>query len=136
MTIAARNLTFVSITATKVSILFLYHRIFPSRAFAKYLQGVGAFVAAFTIAGVLTNIFACVPMKALWEPGIDAKCINLHASLTALSTIDILTDVLILCLPLNMVWRLQMSTKNKWQVTGMFLVGSLYVETFLSEDSS
>ena len=66
-------------------------------------------------------------MKALWEPDLDAKCINLNASLTALSVIDILTDVLILCLPLNIVWKLQMSTKNKWQVTCMFLVGSLYV---------
>lgn len=123
-------------TATKVSILFLYHRIFPSRAFAKYLKGVGAFVTTFSIAGVLTNVLACLPMKALWEPDIEAKCINEHACLTAMSTIDILTDVVILCLPLSMVWRLQMSTKNKWQVTGMFLVGSLYVETFLSEDSS
>jgi len=40
---------------------------------------------------------------------------------------DIVTDVSILCLPLPMIWKLQMSTKNKRQVTSMFLVGSLYV---------
>jgi hypothetical protein len=48
--------------------------------------------------------------------------------LKATSVEDVLTDVLILCLPLPMVWQLKMSTKLKWQITAMFLVGGVYVD--------
>jgi hypothetical protein len=113
---------------TKLSILLLYSRIFTSRKFNKILLSVGAFVAAFTTAAALVNIFQCSPIKAIWEPSIPHKCVNLLAMLKVISVEDVLTDVLILCLPLPMVWQLKMSTKLKWQITSMFLVGGVYVD--------
>ena len=84
-------------------------------------------MAAFTTAAALVNIFQCSPVEAAWNPSIPHKCVNLQAMLKVISVEDVLTDVLILCLPLPMVWQLKMSTKLKWQITGMFLVGGLYV---------
>jgi len=125
--IAARTLALISMFITKLSILLLYHRIFSSRRFTRVLICVGAFTAAFSIAVAFSNIFACRPFRALWDPDTPGKCLNVKALLRAVSVQDELTDVVILCLPLPMVWRLKMNRKRKWQVTGMILIGSLCV---------
>jgi hypothetical protein len=132
--IADRTLALISIFITKLSILFLYNRIFSSRKFTRVLIAVGAFTGAFSIAVALSNIFACRPFKALWDPDTNGDCLNLKALLRAVSVQDVLTDVAILCLPLPMVWQLRMSRKIKWQVTGMFLIGSLWVYTYIEEE--
>ena len=57
---------------------------------------------------------------------IAKKCINYEAVLTVFSTLNIATDVAILCLPLPLVWKLQISRRQRFQIIGIFLLGGLY----------
>ena len=41
------------------------------------------------------------------------------------AVLEIALDIVTLILPLFVIWRLQMHTTQKWQVSGMFLLGSL-----------
>ncbi|KAL8768853.1 MAG: hypothetical protein Q9209_005034 [Squamulea sp. 1 TL-2023] len=75
----------VSLAATKVSILLLYRRIFPIRAFHAIIWAVGLFVVAFTIANVLSIVFSCRPINGAWTPFIKAKCINTEAAILAVA---------------------------------------------------
>lgn len=116
-----------ALMTTKFSILFLYRRIFTSHRFHIVLWCVGAFVLAFAITAVFLQIFQCVPVEAIWYTNLERRCVNISADYIAMGTINIVTDVVILCLPMPQLWRLQMSRTHKMQLMGMFLLGSLYV---------
>ena len=45
---------------------------------------------------------------------------------------SVILDVLILVMPLPLIWRLQMSVKDKVAVSGIFLLGSLFVSQCLT----
>ncbi|KAL8698486.1 MAG: hypothetical protein Q9201_006541 [Fulgogasparrea decipioides] len=114
-----------SLAATKISILFLYRRIFPKREFHAILWGVGAFILAFTIANILFVAFQCKPISGAWNPFIKAKCINTEGGILSAAVLTIVTDVIILCLPLPSVWKLQLPTIRKFQLICIFLLGTL-----------
>jgi hypothetical protein len=50
---------------------------------------------------------------------------DFNAFLTAMTSVDIILDVAVLCLPLLVIYNLRMSFKAKILVAGIFLQGSL-----------
>ncbi|KAI1394477.1 uncharacterized protein F4822DRAFT_388309 [Hypoxylon trugodes] len=126
-TIAAGVIYNPALFCTKISILLLYYRVFPSRRFKWVCIGVGIFVAAYSITAIMTNIFQCVPVKSNWDPTVTPHCINLGSELIVVSSLNVLTDASILCLPMPIIWRLKTDFRRKLQLTGLFLLGSFVV---------
>ena len=124
-TLAAEILYNPAIATTKLSIILFYRRLFPVRTFVIVLWCVFAFVAAYSTTAALVNLLQCLPIGADWDPNITPKCVNLDVELIILSSINVVTDVAILCLPMPLVWRLQTSRVRKLQVSGVFLLGGL-----------
>lgn len=48
-----------------------------------------------------TYILQCVPVKAAWEPEVVGKCINIYGVYVGQAVPNVLTDVIILVLPLQ-----------------------------------
>ena len=78
---------------------------------------------------VLIAIFPCRPIHGFWDLGIGAKCINYLQFYLAQSVYSIITDLMILILPMPFVWRLRISWGQKLGITCIFCVGILYVLT-------
>lgn len=116
-----------ALMTTKISILLLYRRIFTTPKFQRALWLVGGFVLAFAITALFLQIFQCTPIEAIWYTNLKRHCVDISADYIAVGTINILTDVAILCLPMPQLWQLQMSRARKVQMMGMFLLGGLYV---------
>jgi len=112
---------------TKTAILLLYHRIFPSQTFKRICWGVGIFVFCYSLTALMTNIFQCVPVEADWNPALTPRCVNLDLELILVSSINVITDAVILCLPMPYVWRLHATRSKKLTLTGIFLLGSFVV---------
>jgi len=123
--LAAETVLNVPIVTIKLSILLLYHRIFVSPRFTRALWATGIFLVSWCFASAMVDIFQCVPVQALWDPTIPHKCVNVDGELIAVSLLNVISDVLILILPLPMLWGLHTTTQRKWQLTGLFLMGSL-----------
>ena len=76
----------------------------------------------FSIATLLQNW----PIAAFWDKSIptrwkiDSTKMYLWAAIT-----DIFLDVLTLILPLPMIRRLKMGSRNKWALVGVFAIGSM-----------
>ena len=67
-------------------------------------------------------------MEAFWNQNIqNARCFDLARVTITSGVLNLLTDVLILCLPVPMVWGLHTTVAQKVIVNGMFLLGILYV---------
>ena len=111
----------------KISTLLLYGRIFPGPKFHHILRAVGLFISVYSIISVITMIFQCRPLKGAWNPNFEADCINLEKFYISMGSMNVLTDLLLLCLPLPQLWKLQMRLGTKIQIIGIFSIGSLSV---------
>ena len=110
----------------KISILLFYRRIFRIAYFTLLLNFVGTFVLLWAISGVLVAVFQCQPVSVFWNKLIAGGCINTDGFVLAEAGITIATDIIVLILPLPMIWRLKISKQQKWAVSGVFMLGSLY----------
>lgn len=84
-----------------------------------------AFIACYTTAIMFACIFQCIPIDAFWDATIEGKCINSTAVLEVSGILNIVTDVIILAIPVPLVWKLKTKTSSKIQIIGLFLTGGL-----------
>ncbi|ERF72506.1 hypothetical protein EPUS_09033 [Endocarpon pusillum Z07020] len=122
-TMASEILYSITISATKISILLFYREIFPGPRFAIATNIVAAFVIAWGVACILVAIFSCNPVNGFWDLTIPSKCIETRMFFIGNSVPNIIMDVVILTLPMNKIWHLQMQFKQKLIVSGLFLLG-------------
>ncbi|KAK5136734.1 hypothetical protein LTR04_004513, partial [Oleoguttula sp. CCFEE 6159] len=122
---AAQVMYKVVITFNKLSILYLYLRIFIDRTFRWMCLAGIAFTASMGIAYVLATILQCTPIPAFWDKSIQVKhCIDNEAFWTSYSAINIATDFAILALPIRQVMFLHLPRVDKFALVGVFLLGA------------
>lgn len=112
-----------AIACVKFSVLLLYRRIFPNPRLRIIIWCLGAFILCYSLVLSFCIIFQCKPIRGAWDPMIDAKCFNLKIVILLTSSLNVFTDVLTLCLPLPLLWRLKLPKEKKVQLTGIFLLG-------------
>lgn len=85
-------------------------------------------VVGYSIGIFFSLIFACNPIARSWDITIqEGSCINRPALYIATAVLGIVTDVMLLVLPLPLVIRLQVSIQQKLGLMLMFAIGSMYV---------
>ena len=117
------------ITAIKLSILLFYLRLFPkettSRRWRASLYTIAAVLIFYLTAGAPVTIFQCRPIAYAWIRKGKGSCNDQLAFLYFSQAYMIATDIIILCLPIPVVWRLQLRKGKKIGVLAIFLLGSL-----------
>ncbi|KAK4962359.1 hypothetical protein LTR66_012678 [Elasticomyces elasticus] len=114
------------ITFNKISILYLYLRIFIDQTFRRVCYLGIAFIATTGIAYVVATIFQCTPMSAFWNRTIrDKHCVNSGAFWISYSVLNIATDLFILALPIRQIVSLHLPRSDKLALLGVFLLGAL-----------
>lgn len=118
-----------ALAITKLSILLLYARIFPGLRFRKYLYGTGALISLWLIACQFAAIFECTPIYYFWTRNVPTAghCINLRAYFFGQAAPNIITDILLMALPLPQIWKLQLPQKSRIGLSGIFVLGCLSV---------
>ena len=82
-------------------------------------------IFAWTIAFFFVSLFQANPMSYNWDGSPTGTTINELAMYTALASTELVLDVATLSMPWIMIWRLQMTTRRKWEVSGIFTLGGL-----------
>ncbi|KAL2842380.1 hypothetical protein BJY01DRAFT_264497 [Aspergillus pseudoustus] len=109
-----------TVTPAKLSILLFYVRIFETRSFKTLSY----------IVGSLVLVFRCSPVQYTWNKNIvGGSCFNQQAFYRYVSLPNILTDFVILVMPMPLVWKLQTRLTHKLALTGVFLLGGLGLVT-------
>ena len=112
----------------KMSILFLYLRVFNVSPNFRYCTWTVMFITfGYLFSNFWTQIFGCHPIAKYWKPKIPGHCILTIKADYGYGSLNFITDLLIFILPLPMVWRLQMSRKDKFGVSVIFMIGSVSV---------
>ena len=115
-----------AVAVTKVSILLFYWRIFKTPGFKITLITITTVLTGWLIGVMLAGILGCEPIHSFWDfsPG---HCINLYHYFLGSGIPNIVLNFLVLFLPLPLVWTLQIPRSQKIALTGIFLLGGLYV---------
>lgn len=117
----------LGIPVIKISILSQYLNFFiwPKYRNASWVLLAG--VAGFGIASVVVSILACIPVQAFWTIVEDRtpQCVNIQAFAIATAAWDVLTNTLILLLPMLAVARWAQPTAERWAFAGMYGLGAV-----------
>ncbi|KAF6814143.1 integral membrane protein [Colletotrichum sojae] len=126
-TIVATILYALSISFSKLSVLFLYLRLSPQVWFRRVVYTLVGIVVCYSVVYVLINISGCKPIEASWDttiPKAEASCVDKLTTYLTLSIANIIMDVLILLLPLPVVIPLQMGKRQKFSLILLFGTGA------------
>ncbi|CEL04883.1 hypothetical protein ASPCAL06007 [Aspergillus calidoustus] len=114
----------LSLSCTKISILFLYLRIFPVRWLVWSSWVTISVIVAWAIATILAGCLICRPFAFNWDQTIPGgKCGNQVTSFTVTGVINLVTDFIVLVLPMPSLYRLQMATYKKATLIAVFGLG-------------
>ena len=125
---ASQLLDLLSFASAKLSVLFLYRRIFALPTFTRIANVFIAIVCAWAIAFFFTLALQCMPVSVQWTMlGMDQAphCINLQPVSYTNSISDFVLDLVVLALPVPMLWKLNLSPRKKCAVAGMFALGGV-----------
>ncbi|EPE32025.1 plasma membrane protein Pth11-like protein [Glarea lozoyensis ATCC 20868] len=114
----------------KLSVLLFYRRIFRGRSFNITSWIMIGVTICWTLGFLFTYIFECrTKFWAFWSTLDDllTHCLNDVFFQKVLAITDVVTDVLILSIPIPCIWKLQLNTERKLGICGIFLLGSLVV---------
>ena len=114
----------------KLSILFLWMRIFAraTRGFIIFCWIMIGIIIAWSLTFFFATVFQCgTRWDWNWSPIFFflTKCTDTLAMLTVFTATDLLTDFIIMLMPVPLIWKLNMPTRKKVAVTAVFMVGLL-----------
>ncbi|KAJ6110063.1 hypothetical protein N7486_002298 [Penicillium sp. IBT 16267x] len=115
---------------TKISLLWFCRRLLGAGKgnFVVYnwaFIGSMIFVALSVFLFTFFSVFQCLPVKAYWEvePTYPHKCMNDGDIVFSASVINIFTDLLVTTLPMPLIWRLKLPTRQRLAVISIFGLG-------------
>ncbi|KAA8618426.1 hypothetical protein PtrSN002B_002980 [Pyrenophora tritici-repentis] len=116
---------------TKCTLCVFYSRLSPSRRYQAAVWTTGLICSGAYIGIFFSVVFACKPIAASWDPLLlpTAKCTNRGAIYITTAVIGIVTDIMLILIPIPTIWGLQMPTKQKIGLTLIFGVGSITMVT-------
>ncbi|MCJ1350343.1 MAG: hypothetical protein MMC33_000324 [Icmadophila ericetorum] len=112
-------------TAVKISILHLYITIFPKPVFQKFVYATMGLVGGFCLVVVISGLTICRPFEYFYNKSIEGSCGNQTTLVLASCIINLLVDVIIICLPMPLLWGLQMGRHKKIGLCVIFGLGTI-----------
>ncbi|GJC97418.1 integral membrane protein [Colletotrichum higginsianum] len=112
--------------ACKMVILMFFLEINSSTDWFRRSVYFTMFVVVGSSLGILfSSIFPCNPIQSAYDLATPGTCIDRVATFKATATFGVITDMMIICLPIPMVLNLQVSTRKKIGLLSLFGIGSV-----------
>lgn len=119
----------IVISIPKLAILVVYYRLFPQRSMGIFIRVLAGVLILHSIVGVVLLCIACRPFRLNWAP-IEIQqrsCLDRRGIFLWFSLPSMLTDAVMIFMPLPVVWNLRMANQLKVALTVTFVIGGRYV---------
>ncbi|CEI39628.1 hypothetical protein FVEN_g1915 [Fusarium venenatum] len=115
---------------SKMALALFYRKLSPQRWWRWSVYGVIFLVAGYNLAIMLVILFGCVPFEKSWDHMmLEGKCVNRPAVYICTAGLGILSDLILLIMPLPMVLRSQIPRRQKAGLVVLFAIGSATLVT-------
>ncbi|KAK8105154.1 hypothetical protein PG999_008513 [Apiospora kogelbergensis] len=116
----------ISLSLCKISILILYRKLFPTPFIHWASLATSALIATWAVATILAGCLICQPISKNWDLLMtDGYCGNQVLSFTITGAINLVTDIMVLVLPLPNLYKLQVPIQQRMVLVGVFSLGFL-----------
>ncbi|TID19325.1 integral membrane protein [Venturia nashicola] len=114
------------LASLKMSQLILYMRVFAVRL-SKWVYSIGAIVVVWALVFNFIFIFLCDPIQQQWTVERVGHCLDQMLVLKWLIMTNLVTDLVIVILPMRSVWQLQMRKTERLAIVACFGLGGACV---------
>lgn len=111
------------ISTIKMSVMFFYLRVFVNEGLRLTTKLVMGFVLLWSLGNILQVFLICRPFAATYDPTIKGECGNQVISFIAIGAFNVITDAIILTLPIPTIWGLKMSSSARLGLSAVFMIG-------------
>ncbi|KAK5630495.1 hypothetical protein RRF57_006210 [Xylaria bambusicola] len=120
----AVDLLFVTvITLLKLSILHFYSVLFPERSFRRLVYVAMSFCIVFWFGSFFGTVFLCDPPQKKWFSNLPGHCKDAITMYVSIVAGDLITDLIIIALPMPTLWRLHLAMSVKVPILLAFGLG-------------
>ncbi|KAL4744476.1 hypothetical protein BDW72DRAFT_188412 [Aspergillus terricola var. indicus] len=111
---------------TKMTLLWIMARVFsPFRKSVIFIYVFLVLMLIYYIPAVIIKIRICMPISKFWNQEQPGSCLDKNAIIMADAVVSVVSDLIVLIMPLPLTMRLQMSRKKKMRVIGILGAGGL-----------
>ena len=114
------------VTLIRASVIFLYIHIFCTKPFRIACYGILTVNLVYFTATTLACFLICQPFAFNWNHSLHGSCGNQKSFDLLIGVFNLLLDVTTVMLPMPVLWGLQMPTKRKVALSGLFSMGTAY----------
>ncbi|KAJ3962094.1 hypothetical protein N0V92_001185 [Colletotrichum tropicale] len=112
--------------ACKMVILLFFLELNNNAKWFRWSVYITMFVVVGSSLSILfSSIFPCKPIPSAYDLVTDGECIDRVATFKATAAFGVITDVMIICIPIPMVLSLHISTRKKVGLLALFGIGSV-----------
>ncbi|KAI1415431.1 hypothetical protein F5Y13DRAFT_187539 [Hypoxylon sp. FL1857] len=112
----------LALASVKMSVLSFYQRTFSTESMRRAIWATMCLVFIWALAHTLAFIFVCKPTQAWWDTSAGT-CGNLIPIYASIVVLNIITDLIVMALPMYTIWHLQMRKTEKLALTLAFGLG-------------
>ena len=125
---------FVLCPVLRISIIFFYRRIFATEPFHRVTAAIAWLIGLWGAGIFLACALQCRPLRGYWDKSVEAKCFNGNTFFIVNQVFNVIMDFVLLALPLPIIWRLNRTWREKLALSGVFIIGGLYVPLSMKSD--
>lgn len=85
----------------------------------------GAINTLWFIAIFFVSVFQCIPVSRVWDARIAGHCLDYSIWIVIAGAFNMISDCIMLALPMLWIARLQMDIKRKLTAAAVFVIGVL-----------
>ncbi|EKG09090.1 hypothetical protein MPH_13929 [Macrophomina phaseolina MS6] len=112
-----------SLCLTKFAIVFFCQRLFAPSSWRKVYFVVLVFISIYMLWVIATSIVPCVPVKMYWDKSVQGECLPDGVLWFLNAGLNIVSDFLVVLLPIPGIFALQLPRKQKIGVSLTFALG-------------
>jgi len=118
----------VCLALIKSAIMVFFFRIFGTKnSFKISVAIVTTIVWLWALSIILETLLLCRPFAYNWDSSIKGVCGDRNATFVIAGTLNLVTDLMVMGLPLPHIWKLQLSLGKKLALCFVFCLGLLFV---------
>jgi hypothetical protein len=108
---------------SKISILLMYTTLIPIPSMLKWAGVIGSVVITWNVANIIAGFLICRPLAKNWNFALPGSCGSQPAFYFAMGVINLITDTVIIVLPMPYLLRLRMALSKKVFAMALLSVG-------------
>lgn len=130
---ASRPLYIITATPVKLSVCFLYRRLFSGEYSRRIIKITIISCILWFVTGVISAMLYCRPIPYFWDKSMDGgQCFHFFAHFAVFGAASIIIDTVIIGIAIPAALGLNMSLRKRVAVVAAFLLSTLSVPTFRS----